>query len=77
MRILMLALARLRLGQAGLRQLGIGVGHPRDCVVVHLDRQAEQRVPDHQAGVIIGGVGELQLPGRDVADRVDAAVAWS
>ena len=39
-----------------------------------LHRQAEQRVPDHQAGVIIGGVGELQLSGRDVADRIDAPV---
>ena len=59
---------------AGLRQFRIGIGHPWHGVVVDLDRQAEQRVPDHQAGVIIGGVGELQLPRRDVADRIDAPV---
>ena len=70
-----LARARLRLGQAGLSQFRIGIGHPRNAIVVHLDRQAEQRIPDHQAGVIIGGVGELQLPGRAVADRIDAPVA--
>ena len=71
------ALARLRLGQSGLRQFGIGIGHPRNGVVVDPHRQAEQRVPDHQAGVIIGGMRELQLPGGDVADRVDAPIGWS
>ena len=69
------ALARLRFGDAGLRQLRLGIGHPWNDVVVHAHRQAEQRVPDHQAGVIIGGVGELQLSGRTVADGVDAPVA--
>ena len=28
--------------------------------VVDLGRQAEQRVPDHQAGVMVGGVGEMR-----------------
>src|SRR5690606_15432177 len=36
--------------------------------------QPEQRVPDHQSGVVIGDVGELQLARGAVADRVDAAV---
>ncbi len=67
--------ARLRLGEAGLRQLRLGIGHPRNGVHVHLHRQAEQRVPDHQAGMIVGGVGELRLAGGDIADGVDAPVA--
>ena len=44
-------------------------------VVADAHRQPEQRVPDHQAGVIIGGMGELQLAGGGIADGVDAAVA--
>src|ERR1017187_10672406 len=48
-----LARARLGLGQSGLRELRLGVGHPWDNVIVHFDRQTEQRIPDHQAGVII------------------------
>ena len=57
-----------------MRQLRIGVGHARDEIVVGLDRQPEQRVPDDEAGVIVGGVGELR-PASGVADGIDALVA--
>ena len=36
-------------------------------------RQAKQRVPDDEAGVIVGEMGELP-PARDVADGIDAPV---
>src|SRR3972149_5719660 len=68
------ALARLGLGQPALRQFRLGIGHPRNDVVVHAHRKTEQRIPDHQTGVIIGGMGELQLSRRTVADRIDASV---
>ena len=67
------ALARLGLGQADMGELGIGEGHPRDDVLVHLHGQAKQRVPDDEAGMIVGEVGELP-PARDVADGIDAPV---
>ena len=65
--------ARLGLGHADLRQLGIGIGDPRQRAVIDLGRQAEQRVADDDAGVIAGDMGELR-PARDIADGIDAAV---
>ena len=67
---------RLRLGQADLSEFGIGEGHARDGVRVHRRRQAEQRVADDEPGLVVGEVGELPMAG-DVADGIDAPVAWS
>jgi hypothetical protein len=36
-------------------------------------RQTEQGVPDHQAGMVVGDMGELETSGR-VTDGVDAAI---
>ena len=63
----------MRLDQAGLRQFRLGVSHPRDRIGIRLGRQAEQRVPDHDAGVIIGGVRELGTAGG-IANCIDALV---
>src|SRR5262249_40103735 len=65
---------RLRLREADMGEFRVGEGHARDHVVVRLHPQAEQRVPQHQASVVVGEVGELPAPGG-VADGVDAAVA--
>ena len=54
-------------------QFRIGVGHPGQRRVIDLGRQPEQHVPDHDAGVVAGDVGELR-PAGHVADREDAAV---
>ena len=56
-----------------LGELRIGECDPGHRVVVGFDRQAEQRVPDHQSGMIIGDMGELQRA-CGVADRIDALV---
>ena len=65
--------ACLRLGQADVRQLGIGVGDPRHRAIVDLGRQIEQRVADDDACVIAGHVREL-VAADDVADREHALV---
>src|SRR5262249_19533971 len=67
------ASARLRLGLPDMGQLRIGEGHAPQNAQVDLGPQAEQPVPDHQPGLIVGDVGELR-PAGGVADRVDAAV---
>src|SRR5215831_7978580 len=53
------ARSRLRLGQADMGELGVGEGHPRHEILVHLDGQAKQRVPDDEPGMVIGEMGEL------------------
>jgi hypothetical protein len=64
--------ARLNLDQARMGEFGIGAGHPGQRGVVQLRGQAEQRVPDHDAGVAVGDMRALRFPG-DVADRMDVA----
>ena len=65
--------ARLFLGQTDLRQFGIGIHHPRNMHGAHIGLQPEQRVLDHDAGVIVGEVGEL-LTADGIADGVDFPV---
>ena len=55
-------------------ELGIGVGHPRQGAVVDPGRQPEQRVADHDAGMIAADMGELR-PADRIADREDLPVA--
>src|SRR5437762_10148284 len=64
----LVALACLRFGEARMRKLGIGECHPWDCVMTRLGRQAKQRVPDDDAGMIVRHMGKV--PTRRVADRV-------
>ncbi len=54
-------------------EFGVGIGDPGDVRVVHLCREAEERVADDEACVIVGDVGELQAA-DDIADRKDALV---
>ena len=63
--------ARIGLGQAGLCQFRIGVGDPGQRRVIDLGRQPEQRVADHDAGLIAGDMGETRPTGH-VTDRKDA-----
>ena len=66
-------LPRLRLGEPSLRDFRVGVGDARDDPGPRPHRQAEQRAPHHEAGMIAGEMGELHAADR-VADGVDAAV---
>ena len=68
-----IALARLGLGQADLGKLGVGIDDARDDAGAGVGLQPEQRVPDDDAGVIIGEVGECRAADH-VADGIDAAV---
>ena len=68
-----LALTSLGLGEPDLGQLGIGEGHTRNDVIVHRHAQPKQRVPNDEAGMVIGDMGELRAAG-DVADCVNTPV---
>ena len=68
-----MGLARLRLGQADLRQFRIGIGDMRDMRGLGLGGQAQHGRADDDAGVVAGHMGELQPP-RHVADGRGAAV---
>ena len=63
----------LVLQEPDLGEFRIGMGHGRYGVMVEADPLAEQRVPDHELGMIGGEVGGFR-PDCDVADRVDALV---
>ena len=63
------ALARLRLGQAGVRELGVGERAPRHAVVV-LGAAGEEHVAHRAHALVGGGVGE-EPAARDVAGGVD------
>src|SRR5208282_4675477 len=65
--------ARRGFGQSDLGEFGIGIGDPGQCPVIDLGRDAEQRVADHDAGMIEGDVGKLR-PAGDVADGKGPAV---
>ena len=65
--------ARRRLAQPDLGQLGIGVGDPGQRPVIDPRRQPEQRVADDDPGVVERDMGELRAAGG-VADGKDAAV---
>jgi hypothetical protein len=65
--------ARLGLGQADLRQFGVGVGGPGDVIGARLGGQAEQHRADDDARVVARDMGELQ-PARGVADGIDPLV---
>ena len=54
-------------------KLGLGEGHPRHDVPVQPHRQPEQRVPDDEAGMVVGEMGELPAAQRR-RRRVDARV---
>src|SRR5262245_49365638 len=54
-------------------KLGVGEGYPRYDLFVHPRRQPEQRVPDDEAGMVVGEMGELPAA-HDVADGVDPRV---
>jgi hypothetical protein len=69
----LVGLARLGFGQADMGKFRIGVGDSGQCRIIHLGRQAKQNVPDHDASVVAGDVGELRPTGH-VADGEDAAV---
>ena len=64
----------LGLAEAHLRQFGLAVGNMRQRPVVDPGRQAEERVAQHDAGLVGGGVSELRSDGG-VADGVDPPVA--
>jgi hypothetical protein len=64
---------RFGFGQADMGELGVGEGHPRHEIRVHLHGQAKQRVPDDETGVIVREMGELAAA-HDVADGIDAPV---
>src|SRR6185437_16253139 len=66
---------RLRFGKTGLRQLRLGEGHVRNGGVVGTHRQPEQRVADDETGLMVTGMREPRLPGGNVADGIDAAIA--
>src|SRR4051812_6561515 len=68
---------RLLLAEADGGDLRIRVGDPRDGRRVDPHGQAEQRVPDDEAGVVVRDVRELVGPATRagaVADGVDAAI---
>ena len=65
--------ARGGLGQPDLGELGIGVGDPGQRPVIDLGGQPEQRVPDHDPGMVERDMGELRSAG-DIADGKGAAV---
>src|SRR5262249_44799845 len=67
------ALPSLALGIAGLGQLRVSENDARQELSVLAYRQAKERVPDHQAGVVVGDVGELCSSGN-VANGIDALV---
>ncbi len=60
-------------GEADMRDLGIGEGHPGYDLGVHPGRQPEQRAADDDAGVVVGHVRVLHAA-RHVADGKDTAV---
>ncbi len=64
----------LRLRHPRLSQLRIGEGHPRYRIPIHLRALAEQRIPDDDARVIVGGMGERR-PAGHVAHGIDPPVA--
>src|SRR5262249_56687043 len=66
------ALACLRLRPADVRDLGVGVGTPRDDERTRRPPAEEERVLDGNARHGVGRVGEL-VGGADVARGVDAA----
>ena len=64
---------RLRLGQADARELRIGVRAPRHDRRGPRPFHLEDRLAEHDAGVMLGDVCELMASG-DVADDVDARI---
>ena len=65
--------AGLVLLEADLGEFRIRMGHGRDGVMVEACLLAEQRVPDHELGMIGGEMGGFRPDGH-VADGVDALV---
>ena len=57
-----MALARLGLGEADLGELRVGIDDARDDAGVRVGLQPEQRIPDDDAGMEIGEVGEAGPP---------------
>ena len=50
--------SRVVLRKADVRQLGVGVRHPRNSDVVRLCLHGEERVPDDESGLVVGDVRE-------------------
>src|SRR5262249_94258 len=65
--------ARLRLGQTDLREVRVGVGDAGYRSGTGAGPQAEQRVSDHDARMIVGEMGELCVADH-VADGIDARI---
>ena len=64
---------RLVLGQSDLGKLRVGVDDAGNRRGADIGPQAEQRILDDDAGVIIGEMGEFRAADH-VADRIDAAI---
>ena len=63
----------LVLQEADLGEFRIGMGHRRYGVRIEADVLAEQRVPDHELGMIDGEMRGFRPDGH-IADRIDALV---
>ena len=63
-----------RFRQPDVGELGFGIRHPGHRTVLHLGRQLEQDVLQHDAGVVRRNVGELKAA-DDVADGIHPLVA--
>src|ERR1700732_2835666 len=51
-------LSRLFIGQSDMGKLGVRKCDPWNRIISHFDPQTEQRMPDHQPGMIICHMGE-------------------
>jgi len=67
-------LPRLRFGLPDLGDFRIGEGNPWYSPQVGPGGQAEQRVAEHDTGLVSGKMRELR-PARYIADRIDAPIA--